>query len=94
LFQRGDEAFGLKDFACSDFLGTVHAEGIAALGYKFGRMLGQPEEDLQGVACNGQFRHRRVPTERGRKPLVVYIGRSRPTDSSRDFLGTFSGDGN
>jgi len=35
-----------------------------------------------------------LPTERGRKPLVVYIGRARPTDSSRDFLGTFSRDEN
>jgi len=33
-----------------------------------------------------------LPTERGRKPLVVYVGRAIQTDSGRDYLGTFSSD--
>ena len=31
-----------------------------------------------------------LPAERGRKPLVVFIGRSPPIDISRQFCGTSS----
>jgi hypothetical protein len=33
-----------------------------------------------------------LPTERGRKPLVVYVGRAIQTDNGHDYLGTFSSD--
>ena len=33
-----------------------------------------------------------LPADRGCKPLVVYMGRSRETDSGRQFLGTYSSD--
>jgi hypothetical protein len=45
---------------------------------------------LQELAEERLILRQALPTERGRKPLVVYTGRSRPTDSGRDFLGTFS----
>ena len=49
---------------------------------------------LQELAEERLILRQALPTERGRKPLVVYSGRARPTDSSRDFLGTFSRDEN
>jgi len=45
---------------------------------------------LQELAEERLILRQTLPTDRGRKPLVVYVGRSRPTDSGRDFLGTFS----
>jgi len=49
---------------------------------------------LQELAEERLILRQALPTERGRKPLVVYTGRARPSDSSRDFLGTFSRDEN
>jgi hypothetical protein len=49
---------------------------------------------LQELAEERLILRQTLPAERGRKPLVVYIGRSRTTDSGRDFLGTFSRDEN
>jgi len=44
---------------------------------------------LQELAEERLVLRQALPTERGRKPLVVYVGRSRPTDSRGEFLGTF-----
>jgi len=33
-----------------------------------------------------------LPTERGRRPLVAYMGRSRKIDKGGEFLGEFSTD--
>jgi len=49
---------------------------------------------LQELADERLILRQSLPTERGRKPLVVYIGRARTTDSQGDFLGTFSRDEN
>jgi hypothetical protein len=47
---------------------------------------------LQELADERLILQQVLPTERGRKPLVVYVGRSRQTDSQEGFLGTFSRD--
>ena len=47
---------------------------------------------LQELADERLILQQVLPTERGHKPLVVYVGRSRQTDSQGGFLGTFSRD--
>ncbi len=41
---------------------------------------------LQELAEERLILRQALPTERGRKPLVVYVGRSRQTDNQREFL--------
>jgi len=47
---------------------------------------------LHELAAERLVLRQALPTQRGRKPLVVYTGRSVQTDSARDLLGTFSTD--
>jgi len=47
---------------------------------------------LHELAAERLVLQQALPTQRGRKPLVVYVGRAVQTDSAGDLLGTFSAD--
>ena len=48
---------------------------------------------LQELAAERLVLRQSLPTERGHKPLVVYMGCAAPIDTQRQFLGTFSTNG-
>ena len=48
---------------------------------------------LQELTAEHLVLRQSLPTERGHKPLVVYMGRAAPIDRQRQFLGTFSTNG-
>jgi hypothetical protein len=50
------------------------------------------EKYLQELAIDRLVVRQALPTERGHKPLIVYVGTHHAGPRAREFLGTFSTD--